>query len=826
MFKINFTIIIFLLGIIASISTIIYLFKKKPFKNYKLAIILFIGFILWIAGYGLEILSIFFKLKLLFSKLEYLGIVCIPVAFFLLTLDFSGYREDFTIKEKILISIIPALTLIFASTNEFHKLIWSAINENVSFGAPMEIIKYGLFFWIWTFYSYFLLLISYFFLIKTYLIKFKIFKLQSLTLIIALTIPFIINALYIFKISKIFYYDPTPIALVFSSFVLLYGIIKLKIGNIIPFIYNNDVENLNGSVIVINTNDKILYINDAAKEIFGENYQGLVGKDLKLIWNDYFNYKEDLINNFGTFELKNIIKNNPENYYKIYIKPNLNKKKEILNIEIIFENVTEKRLLENKIKESEERFKNVFNSSPIGIIILNSDGYIIDANKTALDILGIYSINDIEKLNFFNLFNLPSDFKNKLNENQHIRYEVKLKFKKLLHKFSFKSYKKGIIFLDILISLLNIPNIKDSEGYLLYIQDITERKEDENRIIYLSFHDGLTNLYNRSFFEEEIKRLDVERQFPISIVVVDINGLKLVNDTYGHSYGDILLKKTTQKLIECFRKEDIISRWGGDEFIVLLSRTPAEVAFDIINRVKSICDKEKVFNIPLNISIGVSSKVNESQDINDVIKEAESNMIKNKLITKESAHNAIIVSLEKALEERDYETSEHIKRMKNFSLKIGKFLNLSENELNELSLVATLHDIGKIAIPDNILKKPDKLSSEEWEIIKKHPEIGYRIASSSVELKAIAEAILAHHERWDGKGYPRGLKGDQIPLVSRIIAIIDSFDAMISDRPYRKAMSINEAKSELIKCSGSQFDPEIIKKFIIILDEEKTLLKV
>jgi len=826
MFKINFTIIIFLLGIIASISTIIYLFKKKPFKNYKLAIILFIGFILWIAGYGLEILSIFFKLKLLFSKLEYLGIVCIPVAFFLLTLDFSGYREDFTIKEKILISIIPALTLIFASTNEFHKLIWSAINENVSFGAPMEIIKYGLFFWIWTFYSYFLLLISYFFLIKTYLTKFKIFKLQSLTLIIALTIPFIINALYIFKISKIFYYDPTPIALVFSSFVLLYGIIKLKIGNIIPFIYNNDVENLNGSVIVINTNDKILYINDAAKEIFGENYQGLVGKDLKLIWNDYFNYKEDLINNFGTFELKNIIKNNPENYYKIYIKPNLNKKKEILNIEIIFENVTEKRLLENKIKESEERFKNVFNSSPIGIIILNSDGYIIDANKTALDILGIYSINDIEKLNFFNLFNLPSDFKNKLNENQHIRYEVKLKFKKLLHKFSFKSYKKGIIFLDILISLLNIPNIKDSEGYLLYIQDITERKEDENRIIYLSFHDGLTNLYNRSFFEEEIKRLDVERQFPISIVVVDINGLKLVNDTYGHSYGDILLKKTTQKLIECFRKEDIISRWGGDEFIVLLSRTPAEVAFDIINRVKSICDKEKVFNIPLNISIGVSSKVNESQDINDVIKEAESNMIKNKLITKESAHNAIIVSLEKALEERDYETSEHIKRMKNFSLKIGKFLNLSENELNELSLVATLHDIGKIAIPDNILKKPDKLSSEEWEIIKKHPEIGYRIASSSVELKAIAEAILAHHERWDGKGYPRGLKGDQIPLVSRIIAIIDSFDAMISDRPYRKAMSINEAKSELIKCSGSQFDPEIIKKFIIILDEEKTLLKV
>ena len=825
MFKINFTIIIFLLGIIASISTIIYLFKKKPFKNYKLAIILFIGFILWIAGYGLEILSIFFKLKLLFSKLEYLGIVCIPVAFFLLTLDFSGYREDFTIKEKILISIIPALTLIFASTNEFHKLIWSAINENVSFGAPMEIIKYGLFFWIWTFYSYFLLLISYFFLIKTYLIKFKIFKLQSLTLIIALTIPFIINALYIFKISKIFYYDPTPIALVFSSFVLLYGIIKLKIGNIIPFIYNNDVENLNGSVIVINTNDKILYINDAAKEIFGENYQGLVGKDLKLIWNDYFNYKEDLINNFGTFELKNIIKNNPENYYKIYIKPNLNKKKEILNIEIIFENVTEKRLLENKIKESEERFKNVFNSSPIGIIILNSDGYIIDANKTALDILGIYSINDIEKLNFFNLFNLPSDFKNKLNENQHIRYEVKLKFKKLLHKFSFKSYKKGIIFLDILISLLNIPNIKDSEGYLLYIQDITERKEDENRIIYLSFHDGLTNLYNRSFFEEEIKRLDVERQFPISIVVVDINGLKLVNDTYGHSYGDILLKKTTQKLIECFRKEDIIARWGGDEFIVLLSRTPAEVAFDIINRVKSICDKEKVFNIPLNISIGVSSKVNESQDINDVIKEAESNMIKNKLITKESAHNAIIVSLEKALEERDYETSEHIKRMKNFSLKIGKFLNLSENELNELSLVATLHDIGKIAIPDNILKKPDKLSSEEWEIIKKHPEIGYRIASSSVELKAIAEAILAHHERWDGKGYPRGLKGDQIPLVSRIIAIIDSFDAMISDRPYRKAMSINEAKSELIKCSGSQFDPEIIKKFIIILDEEKTLLK-
>jgi HD-GYP domain-containing protein (c-di-GMP phosphodiesterase class II) len=229
--------------------------------------------------------------------------------------------------------------------------------------------------------------------------------------------------------------------------------------------------------------------------------------------------------------------------------------------------------------------------------------------------------------------------------------------------------------------------------------------------------------------------------------------------------------------------------------------------------------------MPLNISMGFSVKKTIGKKINEVVKEAENTMNEYKLSENESARSSIILSLKKALEERDYETEEHSKRMEDLSLLLGKKVNLKGNELNELRLLAVLHDIGKISIPDSIIFKPGKLTSKEWEIIKKHPEIGYRVARSSPDLIQIAKGILYHHERWDGKGYPEGLKGNKIPLISRIVAIADAYDAMTNDRPYRKAMSKNKALGEIERESGAQFDPSLAKIFTKILTGE-SLVKI
>jgi diguanylate cyclase (GGDEF)-like protein/PAS domain S-box-containing protein len=351
-------------------------------------------------------------------------------------------------------------------------------------------------------------------------------------------------------------------------------------------------------------------------------------------------------------------------------------------------------------------------------------------------------------------------------------------------------------------------------GKIIVLRDITEIRKKEESIKYLSFYDKLTNTYNRAFFDIELQRLNSQRQMPLSLVLGDLNGLKLVNDTFGHVYGDKLIKKIADILKTCFRKEDIIARWGGDEFIILLPKTTYSTTMQIVERVHQKCRENSTKTMHISISTGIITLEKPSEDTDKLIIEAEDRMYRHKLTESQSARSSIISSLGKALEERDYETEEHTKRMERYSLLFGHALNLSDNKIDELSLLATLHDIGKIGIPDKIVLKPGKLTEEEWEIMRKHSEIGYRIALSSPDLVHIAKPILYHHERWDGKGYPSGLTGEKIPISSRVISIIDAYDAMTSDRPYRRALAKEKAVEEIKRCGGSQFDPSLVEVFM------------
>ena len=344
-----------------------------------------------------------------------------------------------------------------------------------------------------------------------------------------------------------------------------------------------------------------------------------------------------------------------------------------------------------------------------------------------------------------------------------------------------------------------------------------ERKEAEKEIQYLSLKDKLTGLHNRAYFEEEIKRLNTKRQLPLSIIMGDVNGLKLINDTFGPREGDRLLKKIAKIIKSCCREEDIVARWGGDEFSILLPKTTEEDSEEILNRIRDVCFKTGDQKIPVSISLGTSTKKNYNYDIKMTVKEAEDWMYRRKLLERKSISSSIISSLERTLQEKSYETEEHAVRLKEMALILGRSLKLTENKLNELILLSALHDIGKIAISDEILMKKGKLTRKEWGIVKRHPEIGYNITASSPQLAPIADVVLSHHEWWNGTGYPRGLKGEDIPLVSRIISIVDAYDVMTHDRAYRKAISKKDAAEELERCAGTQFDPKLVKIFIQFL---------
>ncbi len=367
--------------------------------------------------------------------------------------------------------------------------------------------------------------------------------------------------------------------------------------------------------------------------------------------------------------------------------------------------------------------------------------------------------------------------------------------------------------------------IRDSEGEVIgaviIFRDFSDKKEKRDQIEYLSYHDQLSGLYNRRFFEEEIKRLNTKRNLPLSVIFADVNGLKTINDAFGHEQGDELIKKFAQVLRKNCRADDIISRTGGDEFVILLPNTTSEDVQSLTQRIKDNIQEQKVMNINISVSFGWSTKNIEEQSINYLIKNAEDMMYQKKIFESTSKRGAVIKSIMSTLHQKNPGERAHSKRVGFICESIGKAYNLSSDEVEELKIAGRLHDIGKIAIDSTILNKTEPLTQEEWSQLKLHPETGYRLLGTSKEYYNIAEYVLAHQERWDGNGYPRGLLGENILWKSRIIALADAFDSMTSDKPYKKGLSEEEAIKEIKSKAGIQFDPEIARVFVEKVMETK-----
>lgn len=355
---------------------------------------------------------------------------------------------------------------------------------------------------------------------------------------------------------------------------------------------------------------------------------------------------------------------------------------------------------------------------------------------------------------------------------------------------------------------------------LAIVRDITDRKQMEQQLRYIGLHDPVTGLYNRLYFEEEMLRLEDCRQCPVGLIVCDLDGLKLVNDTLGHSQGDALLKATAQVIRSCFRASDVVARIGGDEFAILMPFSDMAATEQACQRIRTASTEYSLSNplIPISISVGMAIKSDPAVPMNAVFKEADNNMYREKLHHSQSNRSAIVQTLSTAMEARDFITDGHADRLQDIVADMGNSLGLAASTISDLRLLARFHDIGKVGVPDQILFKSGKLTAEEYAIMQRHSEIGYRIAQSSPDLTPIADWILKHHERWDGKGYPLGLAAYDIPLACRILGIADAYDAMTNDRPYRLAMTPQAAISEIKHCSGSQFDPQLVELFIRIVE--------
>lgn len=346
------------------------------------------------------------------------------------------------------------------------------------------------------------------------------------------------------------------------------------------------------------------------------------------------------------------------------------------------------------------------------------------------------------------------------------------------------------------------------------LRNITKQKENQQRIEYLSYHDQLTGLYNRRYFDEELNRLDKERNLPLSIIVIDVNGLKLVNDAFGHIKGDILLQKVAEVLKRQCRSDEIISRIGGDEFVILLPETEESDTEKIAERIMSDMEGERLDDILISASVGWFTKKEVSEQMNDIFINAENRMYKRKLTESQNMRIKTVDYIFDTLVTIDGSEKKEAEKIADLSKKISVAMGFDDEKIKEIEFVAKRHDIGNIAIKRDLLVKKDRLSDIEFDEIKKHTESGYQILKSVDLYSSFAESILSHHERWDGSGYPRGLKKESIPIASRIIAVSDAYVAMTSNRPYRKPVSKEDAIEEIKKSAGRQFDPSVVEVFV------------
>jgi diguanylate cyclase (GGDEF)-like protein/PAS domain S-box-containing protein len=480
----------------------------------------------------------------------------------------------------------------------------------------------------------------------------------------------------------------------------------------------------------------------------------------------------------------------------------------------VSQDITELVKAQEELVDSEARFRKIIESTSDIVIIYDKDLVVKYRSPNMGRILG-WTKKEFKSLGNFNLLH-PED----VIQTQTIMKEVIEKGPGTRKQFEARVKDKHGNYrytLNTIVNMLDDPHVN---GLLINYFDITESKEREKEILHLSNHDALTGLYNRTYFENNLDDFEKEDHLPLSIIMGDLNGLKLTNDMFGHAKGDEILIAMADIIRKSCPDESVPIRFGGDEYCIILKNTTEDIAAEIIKKIKRLCNeyRESVDNELFypSISLGYKTRKSIDQSFSDVLRSAEDMMYKEKLFESKSVHSAsaLIASVKAALHEKSFETEEHSNRLKEYSRAIGQHLNLGENELQQLALAAELHDIGKIGIDNSILTKETALNEKEWKIIKEHPEIGYRIAEASGELSEISEYILYHHERYDGKGYPLGKAREEIPLFSRIISVVDAFDVMTSDRPYRKKMSLEKAVLELESNKGSQFDPALVDIFV------------
>ena len=448
----------------------------------------------------------------------------------------------------------------------------------------------------------------------------------------------------------------------------------------------------------------------------------------------------------------------------------------------------------------------VFDRLGTSVVLFDNEGLLADFNK------------DTEKL-----FLLDKSLINHLSLSSFLKRAVGNQLRERSTSTVEEVKIKGVGGEDLFYKL-DYTKLKDKHeknlGTLLMFYDITELKQLYNSMEKTAMTDINTGLASRIFLQKKITEINLYRKFPYTAVVCSINGINLITEGFGEESGKAATAHVAELLRSQLRASDFAAYDDGN-MIVLMSDTTLSSAQKVFERLSRLLAQDRTFNFTLSFEYGIASRLTADTDMQLTVSQAQADMLRNKMKKNEEVHQSIIDSLRDALRLSSFETEQHSIRVQKLSESIAKKLKIPVSEMENLKNLALFHDIGKMSVPKEIMSKSSKLTEEETKIMQLHVINGCKIANASVELAPISRGILCHHERWDGNGYPNGYSGEQIPYLSRIVSVADTFDVITHDRPYKVAMIIEEAVKEIKNNSGKQFDPQVVNAFLSLENKER-----
>lgn len=567
------------------------------------------------------------------------------------------------------------------------------------------------------------------------------------------------------------------------------------------------------TVLLLDKNFEYLYFNENhrknIKELYGVDIE--VGTSLLSLFTVESDREKEIVRYKRALSGESFIEvdvygQNQDIYFETKYSP-LVLHDEVVGISIFTSNVTDKLRQVEAVKESEEKFRLIYSTMSQGLAIHE---IITDENDKPIDYKCL-EVND----SYMKLFGYKREdivgkrIKEVAPDIEDYWIEVFGKVALTGESAYYENYSR--------VSKKHLATYTYSPKpgqFAVLISDVTDRVKREKEIEFLSYNDPLTGLYNRRYYEEKTMELNKKEYLPISIIVGDVNGLKLVNDSFGHQYGDKLLKEIASKLKESTRGSDIVTKIGGDEFVIILPNTGHEITKTVIKRIDENLKDISIESVEVSVSFGTATKGKLDQTFDEIFKIAEDKMYQSKATDSKSMRSKTIDLIMTTLYEKNEREMYHSKRVGAYCEALAKAMGFTGTYVNQIKNAGLMHDIGKIGIEESLLNKVEPLTKKEFKTLYQHSEIGSRILSSIPEYVDIAKFVLEHHERIDGKGYPAGLKGDEISIQARIINIADSYDAMTGPRPYKPPLKKKEAIEELKRCSGTQFDAEIVEVFI------------